>query len=188
MKRHALSRCVPPAGLVRPVPNRRTRRNAGISATRKAGQSIETLLTGSYQADALAPKHCRSRPGYVYSFTASGETTANAATLAITVDADPEKTTILSYGINGYGQNDATGQPQYSYFTRVHNQTLHLLAVLEAGSDRLHHAGAIPTEAAKGERTGRARRNRDAHRNDPCGVSAADRRRAAWRGRFRRRY
>ena len=90
----------------------------------------QTLLTGSYQADALAPKTLPEQKVYVYSFTASGETTANAATLAITVDADPEKTTILSYGINGYGQNDATGQPQYSYFTRVHNQTLHLLAVL----------------------------------------------------------
>lgn len=90
----------------------------------------QTLLTGSYQADALTPKTLPEQTVYVYSFTASGETTANAATLAITVDADPEKTTILSYGINGYGQNDATGQPQYSYFTRVHNQTLHLLAVL----------------------------------------------------------
>ena len=90
----------------------------------------QTLLTGSYQADALAPKTLPEQTIYVYSFTASGETTANAATLAITVDADPEKTTILTYGINGYGQNEATGQPQYSYFTRVHNQTLHLLAVL----------------------------------------------------------
>ena len=90
----------------------------------------QTLLTGSYQADALAPKTLPEQTVYVYSFTASGETTANAATLAITVDADPEKTTILTYGINGYGQNEATGQPQYSYFTRVHNQTLHLLAVL----------------------------------------------------------
>ena len=90
----------------------------------------QTLLTGSYQADALAPKTLPEQKVYVYSFTASGETTANAATLAITVDADPEKTTILTYGINGYGQNEATGQPQYSYFTRVHNQTLHLLAVL----------------------------------------------------------
>lgn len=90
----------------------------------------QTLLTGSYQADALAPKTLPEQTVYVYSFTASGETTANAATLAITVDADPEKTTILTYGINGYGQNEATGQPQYSYFTRGHNQTLHLLAVL----------------------------------------------------------
>ena len=90
----------------------------------------QTLLSGSYQSDALAPKSLPDQTVYVYSFTASGETTANAATLAITVDADPEKTTILTYGINGYGQNEATGQPQYSYFTRVHNQTLHLLAVL----------------------------------------------------------
>ena len=90
----------------------------------------QTLLTGSYQADALAPKTLPEQTVYVYSFTASGETTANAATLAITVDADPEKTTILSYGINGYGQNDATGQPQYSYFTNEHRQSLHLLAVL----------------------------------------------------------
>ena len=90
----------------------------------------QTLLTGCYQADALAPKTLPEQTVYVYSFTASGETTANAATLAITVDADPEKTTILSYGINGYGQNDATGQPQYSYFTNEHGQSLHLLAVL----------------------------------------------------------
>ena len=90
----------------------------------------QTLLTGSYQADALAPKTLPEQNVYVYSFTASGETTANAATLAITVDADPEKTTILTYGINGYGQNEATGQPQYSYFTRAHNQALHLLVVL----------------------------------------------------------
>ena len=90
----------------------------------------QTLLTGSYQADALASKTLPEQTVYVYSFTASGETTANAATLAITVDADPEKTTILTYGINGYGQDEATGQPQYSYFTRGHNQTLHLLAVL----------------------------------------------------------
>ena len=90
----------------------------------------QTLLTGSYQADALAPKTLPEQTVYVYSFTASGDTTASAATLAITVDADPEQTTILTYGINGYGLDDATGQPQYSYFTRVHNQTLHLLAVL----------------------------------------------------------
>ena len=90
----------------------------------------QTLLTGSYQADALAPKTLPEQNVYVYSFTASGETTANAATLAITVNADPDKTTILTYGINGYGQNEATGQPQYSYFTRAHNQALHLLVVL----------------------------------------------------------
>lgn len=90
----------------------------------------QTLLTGSYQADALAPKTLPEQTIYVYSFTASGETTANAATLAITVDADPEKTTILTYGINGYGQDEATGQPQYSYFTNEHRQSLHLLAVL----------------------------------------------------------
>ena len=90
----------------------------------------QTLLTGSYQADALAPRTLPEQTIYVYSFTASGETTANAATLAITVDADPDKTTILTYGINGYGQNEATGQPQYSYFTRAHNQALHLLVVL----------------------------------------------------------
>lgn len=90
----------------------------------------QTLLTGSYQADALAPKTLPEQTVYVYSFTASGETTANAATLAITVDADPEKTMILTYGINGYGQDEATGQPQYSYFTNEHRQSLHLLAVL----------------------------------------------------------
>ena len=90
----------------------------------------QTLLTGSYQADALAPKTLPEQTIYVYSFTASGETTANAATLAITVDADPEQTTILTYGINGYGLDDATGQPQYSYFTNEHGQSLHLLAVL----------------------------------------------------------
>ena len=90
----------------------------------------QTLLTGSYQADALAPKALPEQTVYVYSFTASGETTANAATLAITVDADPEKTTLLTYGINGCGQDEATGQPQYSYFTNEHGQTLHLLAVL----------------------------------------------------------
>lgn len=90
----------------------------------------QTLLTGSYQADALAPKTLPEQNVYVYSFTASGETTANAATLAITVDADPDKTTILTYGINGYGQNEATGQPQYSYFTNEHRQSLHLLAML----------------------------------------------------------
>ena len=90
----------------------------------------QTLLTGSYQADALAPRTLPEQTIYVYSFTASGETTANAATLAITVDADPEKTTILTYGINGYGQDEATGQPQYSYFTNEHRQSLHLLAVL----------------------------------------------------------
>ena len=90
----------------------------------------QTLLTGCYQADALAPKTLPEQTIYVYSFTASGETTANAATLAITVDADPEQTTILTYGINGYGLDDATGQPQYSYFTNEHGQSLHLLAVL----------------------------------------------------------
>lgn len=90
----------------------------------------QTLLTGSYQADALAPKTLPEQTIYVYSFTASGETTANAATLAITVDADPEKTTILTYGINGYGQDEATGQPQYSFFTNEHRQSLHLLALL----------------------------------------------------------
>lgn len=90
----------------------------------------QTLLSGSYQSDALAPKPLPDQTVYVYSFTASGNTTASAATLAITVDADPEQTTILTYGINGYGLDDATGQPQYSYFTNEHRQSLHLLAVL----------------------------------------------------------
>ena len=90
----------------------------------------QTLLSGSYQSDALAPKSLPGQTVYVYSFTASGNTTASAATLAITVDADPEQTTILTYGINGYGLDDATGQPQYSYFTNEHGQSLHLLAVL----------------------------------------------------------
>ena len=90
----------------------------------------QTLLSGSYQTDALAPKPLPGQTVYVYSFTASGNTTASAATLAITVDADPEQTTILTYGINGYGLDDATGQPQYSYFTNEHGQSLHLLAVL----------------------------------------------------------
>ena len=108
----------------------------------------QTLLTGSYQADALAPKTLPEQTIYVYSFTASGETTANAATLAITVDADPEKTTILTYGINGYGQDEATGQPQYSYFTRVHNPDAASACRAWAGSDRLRHAGAIRTAAA----------------------------------------
>ena len=90
----------------------------------------QTLLSGSYQSDALAPKSLPGQTVYVYSFTAFGNTTASAATLAITVDADPEQTTILTYGINGYGLDDATGQPQYSYFTNEHGQSLHLLAVL----------------------------------------------------------
>ena len=90
----------------------------------------QTLLSSSYQTDALAPKPLPGQTAYVYSFTASGNTTASAATLAITVDADPEQTTILTYGINGYGLDDATGQPQYSYFTNEHGQSLHLLAVL----------------------------------------------------------
>ena len=90
----------------------------------------QTLLSGSYQTDALAPKPLPGQTVYVYSFTASGNTTASAATLAITVDADPEQTTILTYGINGYGQNEATGHSQYSYFTNEHGQSLHLLAVL----------------------------------------------------------
>lgn len=147
----------------------------------------QTLLTGSYQADALAPKTLPEQTVYVYSFTASGETTANAATLAITVDADPEKTTILTYGINGYGQNEATGQPQYSYFTRVHNQTLHLLAVLGQDLTGLRHAGLYGRQLRTGEGAGYARRNRDAHGTAPCGASAADRRRAARRGRLCRR-
>ena len=90
----------------------------------------QTLLSGGYQADALAPKPQPDQTVYVYSFAASGDTTASAATLAITVDADPEQTTILTYGINGYGQIEATGHSQYSFFTKVHDQSLHLLAVL----------------------------------------------------------
>ena len=90
----------------------------------------QTLLSGSYQSDALAPKPLPDQTVYVYSFTASGDTTASAATLAVTVDADPEQTTILTYGINGYGQIEATGHSQYSFFTKVHDQSLHLLAVL----------------------------------------------------------
>ena len=90
----------------------------------------QTLLSGSYQSDALAPKSLPDQTVYVYSFTVSGETTANAATLAVTLDLDPEQTTILTYGINGYGLDEATGQPQYSYFTNEHGQSLHLIAAL----------------------------------------------------------
>lgn len=90
----------------------------------------QTLLSGSYQSDALAPKSLPEQTAYVYFFTASGETTANAATLAVTLDLDPEQTTILTYGINGYGLDEATGQPQYSYFTNEHGQSLHLIAAL----------------------------------------------------------
>lgn len=90
----------------------------------------QTMLSGSHQSDALAPKSLPDQTVYVYSFTASGETTANAATLAVTLDLDPEQTTILTYGINGYGLDEATGQPQYSYFTNEHGQSLHLIAAL----------------------------------------------------------
>lgn len=90
----------------------------------------QTLLSGSYQSDALAPKSLPDQTAYVYSFTASGDTTASAATLAVTLDLDQEQTTILTYGINGYGLDEATGQPQYSYFTNEHGQSLHLIAAL----------------------------------------------------------
>ena len=144
----------------------------------------QTLLSSSYQTDALAPKPLPDQTVYVYSFTASGNTTASAATLAITVDADPEQTTILTYGINGYGLDDRPAAVQL-FYKRTRSVPASACRT-RAGSVRLCHAGLYRRKLRAGEGAGCTRRNRSAHGNDSCRFSAADCRRPARHRRLQR--
>ena len=79
----------------------------------------QTLLEGSrYRQAALAEQPAADIPVTVYRFTdfAGPTDQYRAATQAVTFTADEARTTVLSYGFEGYGWDEQTGETTYSYF------------------------------------------------------------------------
>lgn len=75
------------------------------------------LQSGGYYARATGPRPTMEQTVTVYKFTdfAADWDTYPAATQQIAFMAG-EKTAFLTYGINGYGRDDATGEQYYSFF------------------------------------------------------------------------
>ena len=79
----------------------------------------QTLLKGGqYRQAALAEQPAADIPVTVYRFTdfAGPTDQYRAATQAVTFTADEARTTVLSYGFEGYGWDEQTGETTYSYF------------------------------------------------------------------------
>ena len=76
----------------------------------------DLLKDGSYKNNAFLPSPILSQEVIIYKFTdfeAPGE--YDAATQAISFTIDPDKTTVFSYGFNGF-EADEEGFRRYSYF------------------------------------------------------------------------
>ena len=75
------------------------------------------LEDGSYLAGAMEETNALAIPVTVYTFTDYTAPAAyDAATQAIEFTADPEKTTVLTYGFNGKDWNEETGWQRHSFF------------------------------------------------------------------------
>lgn len=76
------------------------------------------LESGDYLAQALGDAPALDTPVTVYEFSdfEAPREEYHAATQAISFDADREKTTVLTYGFNGFGWDEQTGWQQHSYF------------------------------------------------------------------------
>lgn len=79
----------------------------------------QTLLDGGgYREAATGTQAPTDIPVTVYTFTDFEAPTEQyqAATQAVTFTADETRTTVLSYGFEGYGWDERTGEITYSYF------------------------------------------------------------------------
>ena len=79
----------------------------------------QTLLDGGgYREAATGTQAPADIPVTVYTFTDFEAPTEQyqAATQAVTFTADEARTTVLSYGFEGYGWDERTGEVTYSYF------------------------------------------------------------------------
>ena len=79
----------------------------------------QTLLDGGgYREAAAGTQAPADIPVTVYTFTDFEAPTEQyqAATQAVTFTADETRTTVLSYGFEGYGWDERTGEVTYSYF------------------------------------------------------------------------
>lgn len=79
----------------------------------------EALLSdGIYQENAFSDLPPLNQTVYVYTLETTGEPQESPATVAISLDYDSDKTTILTSNMNGFGYDAETGKPQHSYFVR----------------------------------------------------------------------
>lgn len=74
------------------------------------------LSNGTYQKNAFSDLPALDQTVYVYSLETTGEPQESPATVAITLDYDSEKTTVLTSNMNGFGYDAETGKPQHGYF------------------------------------------------------------------------
>lgn len=84
-------------------------------------EGYAALLTdGSYLMDAFSEVPTFTQPVTVYKLTdlTDGGSDADAATLCVQAIYDTEKTTVLTFGMNGYGEDAVTGEKQHSTFIR----------------------------------------------------------------------
>ena len=96
----------------------------------------QTLLeSGQYRQAALTEQPAADIPVTVYRFTDFAGPTEQyrAVTQAVTFTVDETRTTVLSYGFEGYGWDERTGETTYSYFVpdgQRRGETCKLLVVL----------------------------------------------------------
>ena len=78
----------------------------------------DLLESGAYLAQALGDSPSLDTPVTVYRFSdfAAPHGEYRAATQAVTLSIDPEETTILTYGFNGFSRDDDNAWQRYDYF------------------------------------------------------------------------
>ena len=76
------------------------------------------MESGAYLAQALGDSPSLDTPVTVYRFSdfAAPHGEYRAATQAVTLSIDPEETTILTYGFNGFSRDDDNAWQRYDYF------------------------------------------------------------------------
>ena len=88
----------------------------------------EILKSDDNLLSAFEPLPALEETVYVYTLTPTGEPMVSPATIAMTCDYDPERTTILTVNFNGSGSDEETQLAQYSFF--VSQNGTHYLAAL----------------------------------------------------------
>ncbi len=81
----------------------------------------DALSSGEYLAAALADDPALDIPVTLYTFSdevVPDDQKSRAATVALVTTFDAEKTTVLTYNLNGYGYDESTGERNYNYFVR----------------------------------------------------------------------
>ena len=81
----------------------------------------DALSSGDYLAAALADDPALDIPVTLYTFSDAvvpDDQQNRAATVALFTSFDAEKTTVLTYNLNGYGYDESTGERNYNYFVR----------------------------------------------------------------------